>query len=240
LEGRLTLHNLDLLEVAYVPHFGTHRDALNLGGALGLAQLENDGMDIHPDELPRFATTTVPLLDIRSAEERDLGHIPGARHIPATHIRHHLPELKKYPEVVVYCQIGSKARSVQELLKQNGVRCYNVIGGYKAWRLYQPTLNRPVVFPSPTTPLAAPEVTPEADEPTAGQTLDVTGLTCPGPIVAVAKAIGQLSRGTSLRVIASDPAFLADIVPWCAHRGVTLAKTACTGNRYHATLVLGP
>jgi tRNA 2-thiouridine synthesizing protein A len=46
------------------------------------------------------------------------------------------------------------------------------------------------------------------------QRLDCKGLRCPLPIVRVSQAMKSLPVGGTLRVEATDPAFLADIQAW--------------------------
>lgn len=49
--------------------------------------------------------------------------------------------------------------------------------------------------------------------------IDCQGLSCPMPIVKVAKAIKKMAAGDSLQVVANDPAFKADLEAWCKKLG---------------------
>ena len=61
-----------------------------------------------------------------------------------------------------------------------------------------------------TAPDAPPDVLPGADE-----TLDVRGLMCPLPVLKARKALKRLAPGTTLAVLATDPASVIDFKHFC-------------------------
>jgi tRNA 2-thiouridine synthesizing protein A len=48
----------------------------------------------------------------------------------------------------------------------------------------------------------------------ADQLLDCKGLNCPMPIIKMSKAIKKMDKGQTLEVLATDPAFEADVYAW--------------------------
>ncbi|NLR94265.1 MULTISPECIES: sulfurtransferase TusA family protein [Flammeovirga] len=52
--------------------------------------------------------------------------------------------------------------------------------------------------------------------------LDCRALNCPMPIVKIAKAIRTLSDGDKIEVVATDPAFKADVEAWIRKTGQRL------------------
>ena len=52
--------------------------------------------------------------------------------------------------------------------------------------------------------------------------LDCQGLSCPMPIVKIAKKIKKMKGGEALKVTANDPAFRADLEAWCNKLGHAL------------------
>ncbi len=58
----------------------------------------------------------------------------------------------------------------------------------------------------------------------AHHTLDVTGLSCPIPIVRISKAIKGISSGETLAVEADDPAFRPDLEAWVRKTGNRLVE----------------
>lgn len=49
--------------------------------------------------------------------------------------------------------------------------------------------------------------------------LDCRGLACPGPIIELAKTIGDVEVGGTVAVVADDPAARVDVQAWCRMRG---------------------
>ncbi|MCD6378867.1 MAG: sulfurtransferase TusA family protein [Candidatus Zixiibacteriota bacterium] len=54
------------------------------------------------------------------------------------------------------------------------------------------------------------------------ETLDVKGLTCPMPIMKLAKAMKALESGKVLEMLGTDPGTKTDLQPWCNKTGNTL------------------
>ena len=71
--------------------------------------------------------------------------------------------------------------------------------------------------------------------PSLSKTVDCEGLRCPMPIVRVAKAVRDLEAGELLKVVASDPAFPADIRAWAEMTGNELLELS-TGELFQATI----
>jgi tRNA 2-thiouridine synthesizing protein A len=51
-----------------------------------------------------------------------------------------------------------------------------------------------------------------------GVEIDCRGMVCPGPIIAVAKALPGIDVGELLAVVADDPAARHDVPAWCRMR----------------------
>ena len=60
----------------------------------------------------------------------------------------------------------------------------------------------------------APEAAPEAARDD-GETLDVRGLMCPLPVLKARKVLKRLAPGTTLAVLATDPASVIDFRHFC-------------------------
>ena len=54
--------------------------------------------------------------------------------------------------------------------------------------------------------------------------LDCVGLFCPMPLVRIKRTMDGLDEGDCLKVVASDPAFEADIKAWTQRFGHTLIE----------------
>lgn len=51
--------------------------------------------------------------------------------------------------------------------------------------------------------------------PTVDVEVDATGLSCPLPVIELAKAIAGIEVGQDVRLLATDPAAKVDVPVWC-------------------------
>jgi len=87
--------------------------------------------DISPvrvHELVSAGEATV--VDVRTCAEFAAGHLPGAHHIPYTHLRARAGELGRDRPVVCYCRSGNRSARAAALLSRLGFTAYNMRGGY--------------------------------------------------------------------------------------------------------------
>ena len=49
--------------------------------------------------------------------------------------------------------------------------------------------------------------------------LDCRGQRCPLPVIALARRMGEVPVGTTVRLLADDPAAAGDVAAWCRMRG---------------------
>src|SRR4030081_1454054 len=78
------------------------------------------------------------ILDVRSITARELEPrwIPGALHVPLQDVAHHLKELPRDRDIILYCNCPSEASAarVAKLLMNQGVkRARPLHGGLDAW-----------------------------------------------------------------------------------------------------------
>ncbi len=69
----------------------------------------------------------------------------------------------------------------------------------------------------------------DLDKIVAKQTLDCSGLQCPGPIMKVFQTIKDMQDGEILQVSATDMGFARDIEAWCKRMDNKLLKTERIG-----------
>ena len=75
------------------------------------------------------------VLDVRTQEEWDEGHIEGAVHIPVGHLPHLLDKVPKDKPVCTVCGVGSRSGlAASILLRADYGHVANVLGGMTAWR----------------------------------------------------------------------------------------------------------
>lgn len=74
------------------------------------------------------------LLDVREANEWEIGHLPGAVRISVNELAERMSELNSADEMVVYCRSGVRSGRAVDMLKQAGFRrLKNMTGGILRW-----------------------------------------------------------------------------------------------------------
>lgn len=63
-------------------------------------------------------------------------------------------------------------------------------------------------------------------DPTPELSLDCRGLTCPRPIIELARRIGEVEVGGHVELLADDPAAGPDLAAWCRMRGQSLVDSS--------------
>ena len=77
----------------------------------------------------------VVLLDVREPNEWNLGHLPGAMHIPRGTLEGKVEQqLPRDREIVVYCAGGSRSALAADTLRQMGYEnVASMSGGWREW-----------------------------------------------------------------------------------------------------------
>ncbi|WP_373862594.1 rhodanese-like domain-containing protein [Nocardia lijiangensis] len=81
------------------------------------------------------------LLDVREDDEWQLGHAPGAIHIPMVDVLARIDELDYDAELYVICRQGGRSIEVVKYLAHVGFEAVQVNGGMVAWQ----RMGRPLV-----------------------------------------------------------------------------------------------
>jgi PGF-CTERM protein len=94
-------------------------------------------VNVEVDEVNRWtdnADDEVVVVDLRSEEEYDAGHIKGARSVPLWNLSNQTAALNTSKKIVIYSADGSNSSVAGTLLMEQGFeRVYPVIGGLQAW-----------------------------------------------------------------------------------------------------------
>ena len=127
------------LDLAYAPPYSSAKDPVNMAGFM----IDNISKGIlkqwHLEELQTIMNKNdVTLLDTRTCEEYERGHIEGFRNIPVDELRDRLDEIDKGNPVYVICQSGLRSYIACRILEGSGFEAYNFCGGF---RLYDTVKN---------------------------------------------------------------------------------------------------
>ena len=104
--------------------------------------------DIKPASLDSvMAQTTIQLVDVRTPEEFEEGHLKGALLIDVSEddFAESIESLDKEKPVYVYCRSGKRSSKAAGIMKEKGFKqVFNLDGGIEGWE----EAGKPVVRPS--------------------------------------------------------------------------------------------
>jgi NADPH-dependent 2,4-dienoyl-CoA reductase/sulfur reductase-like enzyme/peroxiredoxin family protein/rhodanese-related sulfurtransferase/TusA-related sulfurtransferase len=238
LRGGLTVYDLENLELAYAPPFGSAKDPVNMAGFVASNLLRGDVLFWFPEDYPA-QTENAAIVDVRTPQEFEVWHIPGAVNIPLGQFRKRLSELDPTRPVRLYCSVGFRSYLAYRILKQKQFKDVATLsGGSKTFRLWHRSLatEEPVI---PFLAYAEEKMVKNAAPSGRMVELDCIGLQCPGPILRLKQEVDKLVAGDELRVRVSDQGFASDASAWCAHHGHQLASLEQKGAVLEAVIRKG-
>lgn len=115
----MTIEDLETLELAYAPPYGSAKDPINMAGFVGSNLLRGDVALWYAEQCPDLPAGAV-VLDVRSAAEHSAWAIPNSILIPLKELRSRLGELPVGAPVFVYCRSGFRSYLAQRILVQSG------------------------------------------------------------------------------------------------------------------------
>ncbi len=131
----LTVFDLENLDLAYAPPYSSAKDPVILGGMIAANMIRGELEYVLPSDIPACKAAGDVILDVRSQEEYDDGHIEDAVLLPIDEIRERYQELDKSKNYVVYCGVGYRAYNSVLFLKAKGYKVKNMSGGWRAWTM---------------------------------------------------------------------------------------------------------
>lgn len=131
IKGRLTIYDLEELELAYAPPYSSAKDPVNIAGFVAGNVLKGDVETIYPDEIKELIVKEHILLDLRTEEElKESGKIPNSLNIPVDELRERLHELDQAKTYILYCAVGMRGYIAWRILSQKGFKSKNLSGGF--------------------------------------------------------------------------------------------------------------
>jgi rhodanese-related sulfurtransferase len=129
-EARLAARRLNAVGVLDVAGWSVP----GAGGASGAEPLTPLG-HVSISELERLVEAdSVQVLDVREADERDDGYIPGSRHVPYRLVGAFADSIGEGKPVVTICESGARAAVAASVLAAHGVEARAVLdGGMPDW-----------------------------------------------------------------------------------------------------------
>ncbi|MCB9940624.1 MAG: MBL fold metallo-hydrolase [Planctomycetaceae bacterium] len=100
----------------------------------GLPMEQLRQLDVHALKADTENGSHLMILDVRSPDEFESGHVPGATHQFVADMRKRIDGLDKSKPIATYCASGYRASLASSLMQSRGFeQVYNVPGSWKAW-----------------------------------------------------------------------------------------------------------
>ena len=238
MHGKLTVFDLEDLELSYAPPFGSSRDPVNNIGFAAANMLRGDCPVKHWDESAGLNSEEWYRLDVREEEELAVGAVEGAHNIPLAELRSRLAELPKDKKILVNCATGQRSYFATRLLRQKGFDAYNLSGGYKTYALGAADKTEPKLME--VKPVVNVEKVEEKVAIEGKQyQLDACGLQCPGPILKLYTKVKEMEDGDQVTVKATDLGFARDVEAWAKSTGNKLLSLEAKAGEITAVVQKG-
>ena len=223
---KATIDDLSELELAYAPPFLSAKSPANMLGFIG--QNIEDGLleQVFMEDLKNYNEKENIILDVREELELIGGKFDNSINIPLSELRKRYNELPKDKEIWTYCAVGLRGYIASRFLSQKGYKVKNLAGGIKSKEKVilkakeEENLNKE----------SNSNIGKEEDY------LDLSGLSCPGPLVKIKEKIDKLQENEELKVKVSDPGFYNDIQAWSKITKNTLLSLDKKDGLTYATL----
>ena len=201
---KATIDDLAELELAYAPPFLSAKSPANMLGFIG-QNIEDSLLEqVFMEDLKNYNEKETIILDLREKLELISGKIDNSINIPLSELRKRYTELSKDKEIWTYCAVGLRGYIATRFLSQKGYRVKNLAGGIKSEEKVIVNTQKE----SSLTKEGNSNIEKEEDY------LDLSGLSCPGPLVKIKERIDKLKENEKLKVKVSDPGFYNDIQAW--------------------------
>ena len=226
---KATIDDLSELELAYAPPFLSAKSSANMLGFIG--QNIEDGLleQVFMEDLKNYNEKENIILDVREELELIGGKFNNSINIPLSELRKRYNELPKDKEIWTYCAVGLRGYITSRFLSQKGYKVKNLAGGIKSREKVILKANE------------EENVNKESNSNIGKEEdyLDLSGLSCPGPLVKIKEKIDKLQENEELKVKVSDPGFYNDIQAWSKVTKNTLLSLDKKDGLTYATLQKG-
>ena len=202
---KATIDDLTELELAYAPPFLSAKSPANMLGFIGQNIEDNLLGQVFMEDLENYNEKETIILDVREELELISGKLNNSINIPLSELRKRYTELPKDKEIWTYCAVGLRGYIASRFLTQKGYKVKNLAGGIKIEekeliKMQEETFSN--------------KENSDYNVDKEDEYLDLSGLSCPGPLVKIKEKIDKLQENKKLKVKVSDPGFYNDIQAW--------------------------
>ena len=129
IKAGMTVYDLQELELAYAPPFGSAKDPVNMLGYVGTNVLEGVINPIQWHELDAFMQAGGILVDVRTPREYQSGHVEGAINLPVDDLRDRLNFFTPEQNYALICGVGQRAYYANQILHHHGIDHVRLVSG---------------------------------------------------------------------------------------------------------------
>ena len=225
-----TIDDLAELDLAYAPPYSSAKSPANMSGFIG--QNIEDGLieQSYVEDLENFDREKQIILDVREELELIGGKFENSINIPLSQLRKRFSELPKDKEILTYCAVGLRGYIASRFLISKGYKVKNIAGGFKSKlseiKVSKKEINNEIKNDN-NTPIDEKDY------------LNLSGLSCPGPLVKIKNKIDELNQDDILKVKVTDPGFYNDIQSWAKVTKNRLVELKKQDKTIYATLQKG-
>ena len=202
---KATIDDLTELELAYAPPFLSAKSPANMLGFIGQNIEDNLLEQVFMKDLENYNEKETIILDVREKLELISGKLNDSINIPLSELRKRYTELPKDKEIWTYCAVGLRGYIASRFLTQKGYKVKNLAGGIK--------IEEKELIKTQEETFSNKENS-DYNVDKEDEYLDLSGLSCPGPLVKIKEKIDKLQESKKLKVKVSDPGFYNDIQAW--------------------------
>ena len=230
LKFRGTIDDLSELDLAYAPPYSSAKSPANMSGFIG--QNIEDGLieQSYVKDLENFNREKQIILDVREELELIGGKFENSINIPLSQLRKRFSELPKDKEILTYCAVGLRGYIASRFLISKEYKVKNIAGGFKSKlseiKVSKKEINNEIKNDN-NTPIDEKDY------------LNLSGLSCPGPLVKIKNKIDELNQDDILKVKVTDPGFYNDIQSWAKVTKNRLVELKKQDKTIYATLQKG-
>ncbi len=98
------------------------------------------------------------LVDVRSSNEWQVGHVDGAVNIPEADLPDRVDELDRTRPAITVCRAGTRSADAAEWLRGQGFDAHSLDGGMLSWKWAGLPITGGIVEPDPRPELDSPEM----------------------------------------------------------------------------------
>lgn len=224
-----TIYDLSELDLAYAPPYSSAKSPVNMSGFIGENIEDKLVEQIFIDDLKNFDKEKNIILDVREELEVIVGEFENSINIPLSQLRERYEELPKDKEIWAYCAVGLRGYIASRFLTSLGYKVKNIAGGFKS-KLKEPKKIDKKINNTPNN--GNSNINDK-------EFLDLSGLSCPGPLVKIKEKIDEMKESELLKVKVTDPGFYNDIQSWAEITKNKVVSLEKENGKIYATLQKG-